>query len=50
MADNKMTSDEILESIKVLTEVVRVNSGFFGNEKLVIASNKKIADLISMLQ
>lgn len=45
------TNQEILEQIKVLTEVVNANKDFvMGSEKILNQANEKISELIQKLQ
>lgn len=41
-----MTTQEKIDLIKVLTEVVKANSGFWGSESLVDEVNEKIKKLL----
>lgn len=43
---NNMTSEQIIEAIKVLAEVVNANKGLFGSEWTAKEANNKIKELI----
>jgi hypothetical protein len=46
---NIMTKQEIIEAIKVLTEVVKANNGLLGSESIKIEANEKIQELMKLL-
>lgn len=41
-----MTTQEKIDLIKALTEVIKVNSGFWGDEELCKDANKRISILL----
>jgi hypothetical protein len=44
-----MTKEQIIEAIKVLTEVVKANNGWLGSESIMEEANEKIRELIKLL-
>lgn len=44
-----MSKQEIIDAIKVLSDVVKANAGWFGNEQIIIEANRKIKKLIELL-
>mgnify|MGYP000048830974 CR=1 FL=1 len=45
-----MSTEQILEAIRILTEVINVNKGWFGNERAVDEANDKIRELMKKLK
>jgi hypothetical protein len=45
----EMTQQEIISAIETLTKVVEVNKGWWGNEFVAREANKKIKELILLL-
>lgn len=39
ITENDLTKQEIIEAIKALTEVVKVNNGWLGNESIMRDAN-----------
>lgn len=44
-----MNTDQIIETIKALTEVVKANNKLFGNERIMEIANSKIKELMQQL-
>jgi hypothetical protein len=44
-----MTTQEKIEMIKALTEVIRANNGFWGSEDICRMANEKIEQLIKQI-
>ena len=47
--DNITNKELIIQQINALTEVVKANSGWFGDETVIREANKKIQELIKLL-
>lgn len=44
-----MTTDQLIEAINALTEVVKANKGLLGSERTMDAANDKIRELVKLL-